>query len=415
MSRADIMTISGFYCFTDIWLEWEKVLTEEQKEPTKAMFAFETLVHPDHPLRRNGCDGIELSIGTLNNGEARLLYSSAQIDYIRLWLVKTGLTKEMIPLPYNACMLTSSNLQNCAPAIFKTAAELKKATRDIDKNNKRLKKGVALATSLQNRRFNFERIRALWSEKCGSWCAMDFEAYEWEHTTVTEFGWSYVTFVNGEPDEQSGHSIVKENRHLINTRWVQGNRDNYSFGESETIPKKAFAKRINDMIDTLAKNGPVFLIFHDHSQDVKYLRSNYVNAALLGLSYQLPSFCESASSGAKAGQPSLYVVDTADLFAGLEGEGSTQTKGLERICRHLQIPTQYLHNAGNDARFTFLAFRSMAEGGPLDAQREIRWPNHTPAEAVKVEWGKYEADSNASVIDDDELFDHFYSDEPEGE
>lgn len=95
----------------------------------------------------------------------------------------------------------------------------------MDKNNKRLKKGAALDTSLQNRRFNFERVRALWSEKRGSWCAMDFEAYEWEHMTVTEFGWSYVTFVNGEPEEQSGHLIVKENRHLINTRFVQGNRD----------------------------------------------------------------------------------------------------------------------------------------------------------------------------------------------
>lgn len=68
-----------------------------------------------------------MSTGTLQNGEARLLYSSAQIDYIRLWLVKTGLTKEMIPLPYKACMLTSSNLQNWAPVIYKTAADLKKA------------------------------------------------------------------------------------------------------------------------------------------------------------------------------------------------------------------------------------------------------------------------------------------------
>ena len=44
----------------------------------------------------------------------------------------------------------------------------------------------------------------------------------------------------------------------------------------------------------------------------------------------------------------VYVVDTADLFAALEGE-SGNTRSLERVCRHLQIPTQYLHNAGNDA------------------------------------------------------------------
>lgn len=43
----------------------EKVLTEEQKEPLKAILAFETLVHPDHPLRRKGYDGIDMSIGAL--------------------------------------------------------------------------------------------------------------------------------------------------------------------------------------------------------------------------------------------------------------------------------------------------------------------------------------------------------------
>lgn len=45
----------------------------------------------------------------------------------------------------------------------------------------------------------------------------------------------------------------------------------------------------------------------------------------------------------------LYVVDTADLFCALEGDASNNRRSLERVCRHLQIPTNYLHNAGNDA------------------------------------------------------------------
>ena len=44
----------------------------------------------------------------------------------------------------------------------------------------------------------------------------------------------------------------------------------------------------------------------------------------------------------------IYVVDTAELFAALEGE-SNNTRSLERVCRHLKIETSYLHNAGNDA------------------------------------------------------------------
>lgn len=59
----------------------------------------------------------------------------------------------------------------------------------------------------------------------------------------------------------------------------------------------------------------------------------------------------------------------------------------DRAIKH--ILTNAPHNTTLKHRqFTFLAFRSMAEGGPLDTQRETRWPNHTPAEAVKVEWGK---------------------------
>lgn len=107
------------------------------------------------------------------------------------------------------------------------------------------------------------------------------------------------------------------------------------------------------MIKTLSQNtsGPLFLIFHDNSQDVKYLRSGFVNAPLPGLSYQLPVSCEAALKDWKEGlaRP-LYVVDTAELFAALEGEGGAQKKSLERVCRLLRIPTEYLHNAGNDAR-----------------------------------------------------------------
>jgi hypothetical protein len=45
----------------------------------------------------------------------------------------------------------------------------------------------------------------------------------------------------------------------------------------------------------------------------------------------------------------IWVIDTGDLFAALEGEPGGNKRGLERICRHLQIPTEWLHNAGNDA------------------------------------------------------------------
>ena len=48
-------------------------------------------------------------------------------------------------------------------------------------------------------------------------------------------------------------------------------------------------------------------------------------------------------------QEGIFIIDTSDLFAALEGEGGGNRRSLERVCRHLQISTTYLHNAGNDA------------------------------------------------------------------
>lgn len=53
----------------------------------------------------------------------------------------------------------------------------------------------------------------------------------------------------------------------------------------------------------------------------------------------------------------VYIVDTSDLFAALEGE-SSERRGLERMSLLLRMPTKHLHNAGNDAhvRLTYHLF-----------------------------------------------------------
>jgi hypothetical protein len=164
----DFKTVHGFYRYTDIWFEWygwrlwefrgRDVLTcrdcrnqvlpnKEDGFAVKAILAHDAITHPDHPLRIAGKQGIELFIGelahillpngqshtflsgTLENGEARLLFSSAQVEYIRYWLHTMGFTKELIPLPYSDCLLTSSRLQNHSPVVYKTGTELRSALK----------------------------------------------------------------------------------------------------------------------------------------------------------------------------------------------------------------------------------------------------------------------------------------------
>jgi hypothetical protein len=91
----------------------------------------------------------------------------------------------------------------------------------IDKNNKKLK-GTA-GSGLNARRLMFERIRSLWSERQGVWCAVDFEAWDMDHHVITEFGWSTLRWVDGEPVEDMGHLIVAKNRGYTN-HFVPENR-----------------------------------------------------------------------------------------------------------------------------------------------------------------------------------------------
>ncbi|KZT12480.1 uncharacterized protein LAESUDRAFT_718741 [Laetiporus sulphureus 93-53] len=383
--------VTGYFRFTDIFFEWHQALpNKEDIGPLKALISYDALVHPDHPLREQGVDGIEMYLGTFANGEMRLLMSSAQIEYMRYWLHAVGLTDSLIPLPASDWMIRPSELANCSPCVYREASVLKKAIKTIDKNNKKLKFAPSLLT---NRRLNFERIRTFWAERVGTWCAMDFEAWERDHHVLTEFGWSLVRW-EGNEDEQNeiteeGHLTIREHRGFFNGTYVDDNRDKFGFGESEEVDKKTFRKRILDLIETHRQAGPLFLIFHDNKQDIKYLRSDTIQA-LTEFEYLLPD--QAPTSG-------IYIIDTAELFAALEGESGGNKRSLERGCRLLQLPTEYLHNAGNDAHYTMAVLRSMASGDPLDVQREKRWPNRTTSSNPKVEFKAWEEDSDMSDLE----------------
>ena len=61
---------------------------------------------------------------------------------------------------------------------------------------------------------------------------------------------------------------------------------------------------------------------------------------LTGLSYVLPDSISDVK---------ISVIDTSDLIGALLGDGAGDKRSLEKTCSLLQIQTEYLHNAGNDA------------------------------------------------------------------
>ncbi|KAF8138415.1 hypothetical protein EV363DRAFT_1313880 [Boletus edulis] len=384
--------ITGYYRYTDVFFEWHQALPDPlDRSPLKAVLSQDALVHPDHPLHKDGVEGVQLYIGTLQNFETRLLFSSAQVEYIRYWLHAMQLTKHPIPLPYSDCLLTESSLRHVSPVQFSTREDLRKALRQVEKNNKRLK---GVDATLNARRDIFERVRSFWSQKRGVWCALDFEAWDRDHTLLTEFGWSTVVWEGDEHIEQQGHLIVKEHMYYSNT-FVPNHRQFFAFGTSEQVNKATFKDRIQTLVADLQSRGPLFLIFHDNNQDIKYLKSKDVDVVLSNMAFMLPDALP---------QEGIFVIDTSDLFAALEGEAGGDRRSLERVCRHLQIGTTHLHNAGNDAHYTMLALQSMASGDPIDMQREKRWPSRTSnntgtpqtGTGVKVNFDAWEEDEDFS-------------------
>ena len=102
----------------------------------------------------------------------------------------------------------------------------------MDKINKRLKGTDSLLT---NRRDIFERVRTLYQERKGVWCAIDFEAWEYDHQVITECGWRYIRWEGGKEVEEAKHLIVKEHQKYVNRQYVPDHRDVSACGRGVTI------------------------------------------------------------------------------------------------------------------------------------------------------------------------------------
>ncbi|KAG8829487.1 hypothetical protein FRC18_009270 [Serendipita sp. 400] len=428
--------LHGWYRMTDILWEWQKVLPEDVVKPVKSFLHSESMTSPEHPFYNPTLGGVELFIGVLPDHESRMLFSSKQIEYLRYWLHAMGLVDHLIPIPHSEYLLTMEILGSVAPVVIKTAAEMRQQQKLIDKHNRRVRGNVD--ARLASLRQLFERVRAAYGTCKGTWIALDFEAWELAHEVITEFGFAEVKWlptrdegeerkendvvttaalaesgtiagdtngVNGteavahssvglEEDGKatdansttkqvrlepvivrSGHWIVKENQGYRNGQYCPDNRDRYAFGKSETLPWKEFREKIKQLLDPehrkVKEEEPIYLIFHDHSQDMAYLTKE---------KYKLVIFPEpiSLTIPETSPQEGIWAIDTSLMFAALEGDSDSRRK-LEDVYRRLKHSVQYdFHNSGNDARYTLDVFQDMATGGPLDAQRDRRWPPPPP-------------------------------------
>ncbi|KAK4175229.1 putative exonuclease [Triangularia setosa] len=178
--------------------------------------------------------------------------------------------------------------------------------------------------------------------------AVDLEAWEQNQDIITEVGIGILDtpdlndMVPGENGQswfdaiKARHIRVKENDWAKNRRYVKSCPDSFDFGHSEFI----YGKDVPELMRCIINDSPhpVVLVFHESSADIKFLQAIKYNI------YEAKNVLE--------------IVDTKHLYqyavrSGLQPSVST-------VCKHLEIQTRNLHNAGNDAVYTLQAMVGLA-------------------------------------------------------
>ncbi|KAJ6515797.1 hypothetical protein C8R45DRAFT_1140785 [Mycena sanguinolenta] len=381
--------LTGFYRCTDILYHYHESLKNSRDTvQLQKILNRDAILHPRHPLAAtvDGQRGIQAYIGTFNDGEARLLFSSAQVDYLRYWMHAMKLTEQLIPLPYSDCMFLKSSIATATPTVFQSLGALSATSKKLGRMNQHLKEHPLLV----GRRAAFERVRALWSAKQGLWCAVSFAAWEVDHTALTDVGWALVASAGGEVTEvrEQGHLVVEANQKYKKTELEDG-------AEYETVTKSALNQKLRDLLVRLEQHaGPVFLLSNDASGDVKYLRNTF-QIPLPDLEtelHMLPSSRSTFTSPPTSTPRRLFILEPAELFAALAGNGDAVDHDLARICRRLRVDVSSknggpanVRNAATDAQSLLAALRAMASSGALDAQRDARWPDYVAHGQSEVE------------------------------
>lgn len=157
--------------------------------------------------------------------------------------------------------------------------------------------------------------------------AIDVESFERNHDVILEIGW--VVFDLANTRFYNKHIIITEFQHVRNYKFVPDNKDKFEFGQSEYFSEKDAIKLLQAEFDYLGPN--LALICHGLSSELNYFQK-------LGITLR-----------------HSYAFDTNELYQSSSGEHS-RSISLGNLLNKYNIENKHLHNAGNDAHYTLLAF-----------------------------------------------------------
>ena len=194
-----------------------------------------------------------------------------------------------------------------------------------------------------------------------SWCTLmnltsltvsiDLEWYDQSNgNIILEIGLAIVPNENSEL-AVNYHWILQENCMYVN-RFCKTSPLGFIFGRTERIPIAEAVKRLRYWFQGAGFEIPVRLVAHDPRGDLKALK-------LMGIDV--------------LSRDKISISDTQVLFKSMSLKNKPS---LSAMCRELEIEIneRALHNAGNDAHYTLLAYQKVMflEGSALKQKEEIQ-------------------------------------------
>lgn len=245
---------------------------------------------------------------------------------------------------------------------------------------------VSETVNKENTEIDMSRPAPYPFEKQPVFISVDIESWERDHKLITEIGVSTIDtldLMNLAPESwhariRSRHFRISGREKFANRVFVHGCPDHFQFGVSEFVPIEEAARIVDscfaypfsagyecegpvcDENGTLLPQKPTISPVNPADEQKKR------NVILLGhgidgdISYMLNLGCSivNPSSADYDGSKILETLDTTVLYRSYKK--SETTASLATVCKDVGIDTFFLHNAGNDARYTLEALIKIA-------------------------------------------------------
>lgn len=272
--------------------------------------------------------------------------------------------ESLLPNPTRSVPFAS--FTSVAAVTFSTAKELQTF------RSKQVPTGDALLLTLNRKAYQMFQ-----DTKCGTVMAIDVESYERNHAYILEIGWSSITFAKADDEDQTAetrsceHILISECRDLRNGSYTPNHRFNFNFGTSEEYSLDRTLSMLSDIIDTYRKTGPLFLVFHSAAAEIAYFSKLGIDTTKWVVGLPDPAFWNDpiasppGETEVRLREGAVYVMDTQRLFNASGLPEAQRQVGLENALKALDIPSRYLHNAGNDACYTLAMYEALVGAGRL--------------------------------------------------